>query len=70
MKVLFLSALVAILGISATSCSMMEAKSEEAIVLKVDTASVMKGRVIKGSIEIDNQEDNTHKTFKLEPVVE
>ena len=44
-------------------------KSEEAVVLKVDTASMMKGRIIEGHIKIDNgSQEEENKTYTLQPV--
>ena len=43
-----------------TSCGMFENKSEEAVVLTIDTASMLKGRTIHADISVKNSDEAEH----------
>ena len=43
-----------------TSCRMFETKSEEAVVLTIDTASMLQGRTIRADISVNNSNQAEH----------
>lgn len=52
MKKTILFGLLGVISFLCTGC--FESKSEEAITLKIDTASVLKGRIIESTLKVDN----------------